>query len=63
MLVQWGVDEANRLGLPAYLEATEAGHMLYPSCGFKDVEELKIDTAKFGKEGIHLNWAMRRDPS
>ncbi len=61
MLVQWGVNEAARLRLPMYLESTATGHELYKSCGFRDVEELNVDMTKYGGDGIHTSWAMRRD--
>lgn len=39
MLVMWGVEEAKRRNLPAYLESSEEGHSLYLSCGFRDIDK------------------------
>jgi hypothetical protein len=61
MLVQWGLDEAQKLSLPAYLESSPAGHNLYLSCGFSDVERMDIDLSEFGGSGIYSTWAMRKD--
>lgn len=44
MLVNWGVEEAKKLGLPAYLESSPAGHSLYLRSGFRDVN---IHSSKF----------------
>jgi len=71
MLVQACLAEAARLKLPAYLESSPAAHKLYLSCGFVDIEELSVDmtkhgmddVSKFGGDGIHRTWAMRKDVS
>jgi len=60
MLVERCLEDADRLGLPASLESSPEGHKLYLSCGFRDVEVLKIDMARFGGEGIHTSYAMER---
>ncbi|PGH17835.1 hypothetical protein AJ80_04658 [Polytolypa hystricis UAMH7299] len=41
-LMKWGMDRAQSLGLPCYLEATEMGHPLYQKLGFKDVDVVEI---------------------
>jgi hypothetical protein len=46
-----GVEEARRLGLPAWLEASEAGYSVYRRCGFRDGERMELD---FGKYGLGL---------
>ena len=33
-LVEWGVHEADRLGLETFIEATDDGKPLYEACGF-----------------------------
>lgn len=43
MLVQWGVDIADELHIPAYLESSPAGHSLYQKFGFKDIDELVLN--------------------
>jgi len=60
MLVQRFLEEADRLALPAFLESSPEGHQLYLSCGFRDVERLDIDMARFGAQGIHTTYAMER---
>ena len=46
MLVQWGIERAATLGLPAYLEASPAGYPLYLKLGFYkiDVVIVKAET-------------------
>ncbi|ROW01253.1 hypothetical protein VMCG_05991 [Cytospora schulzeri] len=60
MLVSWGVEEAARRDLPAYLESSEAAHNLYLKHQFQDMEELVLDFSKWGVEKPHRTWAMIR---
>ena len=60
MLLQWGIDEARKHGLPLYLDSTPTGHELYKRYGFKDVELLSVDLSKFGAAQTHDTWAMIR---
>ncbi|KAI1163673.1 acyl-CoA N-acyltransferase [Nemania serpens] len=58
MLVMWGIEEAKKLGLPAFLESSEAGHSLYESCGFRDTDKQVVDFTKWGKRGEVINCFM-----
>lgn len=58
MLVSWGVEEAARRGLPAYLESTEAAHNVYLRHDFYDIEELVVDLGKWGMEKPERTWSM-----
>ena len=60
MLLQQGIMIADEAGLPCYLEGSPAGHRLYLSMGFKDVERLDMDMAKFGGQGSHPHYVMIR---
>ena len=60
MLLHWGLKVADELGLEAYLEASSAGHHLYQSAGFKDIETLDIDMSKYGGHGVHQHFVMTR---
>jgi N-acetylglutamate synthase-like GNAT family acetyltransferase len=42
LLVQWGVDVAEQLGLPIYLEATSKGCGLFESAGFERLTHEKL---------------------
>jgi GNAT superfamily N-acetyltransferase len=48
LLVQWGLDKADELGVPAYLEGSIAGVKLYKSVGYEVVGELVFDTTPYG---------------
>ncbi|KAI2618484.1 acyl-CoA N-acyltransferase [Hypoxylon sp. NC1633] len=63
MLVQWGVEEARRLGLIAYLDASEEGHLMYQKHGFRDIELLSLDMSQWGPTQKHNIWSMIWDPS
>ncbi|GAW19972.1 hypothetical protein ANO14919_094650 [Xylariales sp. No.14919] len=58
MLVMWGVEEAKKLGMPAFLESSEEGHSLYLSCGFRDIDVQAIDCTKWGKPRDLINYVM-----
>lgn len=49
-LIQWGLDEADRLGLIAYLEASADGVRLYEQTGFEKVKDVYMDLRPFGVE-------------
>lgn len=52
MLVQWGLDRAEEMRVPAYLEAGVNGKPVYEKMGFGDVGgELVVDLGKGGGEG------------
>lgn len=39
MLIRWGVEQAKKDGIPAYLEASVQGKPVYERCGFRQVGE------------------------
>lgn len=61
MLMRWGIDEAQRLGLPAWLESSPEGKRLYESCGFKVVDVHEFDMSKYGVPGVHHSYAMLKE--
>ncbi|KAK7752439.1 hypothetical protein SLS62_005592 [Diatrype stigma] len=63
MLVNWGIEEAKRRGLPAYLVSSEAGHPLYQKWGFRDLGLLRVDFSKWGATEKQNNWVMIYEPS
>ncbi|RDI89548.1 hypothetical protein Vi05172_g730 [Venturia inaequalis] len=62
LLIQWGVDEMDRLGLIGYLEGSTAGRPLYERFGFEGVRELVWDSRPYGGTGIDTHLAMFRQP-
>ena len=48
MLVKWGTDKADELGLESYLEGSSQGRPLYERHGFQPVREIKCDLSEFG---------------
>ena len=64
MLMQWGVEEADRRGLPCFLEASSHGKGLYAKFGFVEKEELgfsvDISPERDGSE-MYKHWVMVRD--
>lgn len=48
LLVAFGVHEADKLGLPAYTEASPEGLGLYLKHGFKEVDRVTVDLEQWG---------------
>jgi hypothetical protein len=53
MMLQWGCNLADQLGVPAWVEASEEGNYLYKAFGFYDFEKIVGEL-----EGTY----MKRDP-
>lgn len=62
MLLQWGINKADSLGLPAFLESSAMGKPLYERMGFQTKEVSVFDLTKYGLEGEDTNTAMIREP-
>jgi GNAT superfamily N-acetyltransferase len=61
MLTRWGIEEAKKLRLPAFVESSEAAHRLYMKCGFLDVDIYTVDMWKWGAENPHTTYLMISD--
>ncbi|KAF2253765.1 acyl-CoA N-acyltransferase [Trematosphaeria pertusa] len=62
-LLKWGMQKADELGLPVYLESSTEGHHFYQKHGFKDVDVLRIDFSQFGGGDVmHVAPLMIREP-
>ncbi|KZZ96836.1 Acyl-CoA N-acyltransferase [Moelleriella libera RCEF 2490] len=62
-LLNWGIAEADRLGLPAYLESTPEGRVLYERHGWREVGRLVVDLSKWGGPADLTSTLMVRLPS
>jgi hypothetical protein len=62
MLLQQGIELAEKEGRKIYLESTAAGRPLYAKLGWKVVDVLSVDLKQFGGEGPGENWVMLRNP-
>lgn len=47
-MVEWGLKEADRLGIPACLESSEEGRKLYEKLGFEEVARHTVDFSRWG---------------
>ncbi|CRG89379.1 hypothetical protein PISL3812_06415 [Talaromyces islandicus] len=61
-LLQWGLDEADRLGLITFLESTREGRPLYEKYGFEPTTVDTLELAPFGLEGSLTHTGMVRQP-
>jgi GNAT superfamily N-acetyltransferase len=60
LLMQKFVEDIDKVGLEAYLEASEIGRPLYVKFGFQPIFEKRFDLSNYGAEGIELNTVMLR---
>ncbi|KAK7187025.1 hypothetical protein DPSP01_005910 [Paraphaeosphaeria sporulosa] len=59
ILVKWGIEQAERDGVPAYLEAGVMGRPIYERYGFIQVGELlEVDLKEGGGEGVFVMCKM-----
>ncbi|KAI9704370.1 MAG: hypothetical protein M1836_007233 [Candelina mexicana] len=61
-LLEWGLERADTLGIPSYLEASKAGYGLYQKHGYEEVDEVVTDMGKWGGEGVYRHICMIRQP-
>jgi GNAT superfamily N-acetyltransferase len=55
MLMQKGLDKADELGIPAYLEASPAGIHLYKKLGYLPLKEFMFEATKYGAKENDLH--------
>ncbi|KAI1416838.1 acyl-CoA N-acyltransferase [Hypoxylon sp. FL1857] len=72
LMLKWGTDKADELGLEAFVESTDIGRKAYEKAGFKVIDELNLDAhtdapneefnASREKFGCPMHaWVMKRD--
>ena len=62
-ILQWGFAQADESGLPAYLEASDEGALLYEKRGFERVGNFVTDLKRWGGEGLLEAPLMVRQPN
>ncbi|KAK1144639.1 hypothetical protein N8T08_004942 [Aspergillus melleus] len=58
-----GLEEADRRGIPAWVESTSEAYAFYRSCGFSEVGKVTMDLRKYGADGIVPTYCMLRPKS
>lgn len=53
MHLKWGIEEADKLGLPIYLESSVKGKGLYEKTGFQSLGLLPLDWSKYSEDMTH----------
>ncbi|KAF1356348.1 acyl-CoA N-acyltransferase [Delphinella strobiligena] len=56
--MKWGLDRADELGLPAYLESSRQGRGLYERWGFRVVKLLPFDAREYGHSASADHYVM-----
>lgn len=63
-LVRWGVERADALGVPVYLESSPEARRLYERFGFEVVKQVSFEMDQFGREDlsgtVDVNTVMMR---
>lgn len=62
MLVKWGCDKADELGIMAACTASTAGEFVYKKNGFEVRKAVEMDLSPFGADEIELRRFMVREP-
>jgi predicted GNAT family N-acyltransferase len=62
MLLNWGIDKAEEMGVPCYLQASSEGEKLYEKFGFEVLSAEEFDLVKYGLEGREMMVEMVRWP-
>lgn len=63
MILKHFADEADKLGLESYLEASEKGQPLYEKFGYETVEVFVVDLSKWDGPEKSENCLMVRKPT
>ncbi|ORY68338.1 acyl-CoA N-acyltransferase [Pseudomassariella vexata] len=61
LLVKQCLEEAKALGIPTWVESSEAAHKLYLKCGFRDVDLHAVDLSQWDAPDLHQTWLMIRE--
>ena len=64
MLIEWGLAEADRRGMEAYVEGTYLGRSVYERNGFVVMHKVdsKFETSNPGQEWLRMVVEMRENP-
>jgi hypothetical protein len=62
MLLNWGLERADKTQLPAFLESSAMGRPLYARLGFEVKEVVEWDLTKYGLKGSDTSTVMIRPP-
>lgn len=54
MMVQWGLEQCKREGVPAYLESTTEAAPLYAKNGFKVADDLSLSIEGKGNNIVNV---------
>lgn len=63
LLLRWGIERAEEMGLPCYLQASEEGKRLYEKHDFQVTDVREFDLSEYGLEGVEIMTEMMRQPS
>jgi hypothetical protein len=53
-LVEWGLQQADKLGVPAYLSSSPDGYHVYSKLNFRELDHLTFSVEEYGGEGTYV---------
>lgn len=60
LILKWGLEQAEKAGVPAYLEAVPEAKHLYEAHGFKEVARQTVDCTAYGMPGVTFELARMK---
>ena len=62
LLLKHGLEKADSLGLPVYLDCSVGGKPLYERYGFKVIGDFPLNCSEYGGRSNGTHWLMLREP-
>lgn len=62
LLVRWGTDKADELGLPAFVCASPAGRPLYAKLGYQQIDAWTVKPEEWDGDHDRVFVEMKRGP-
>ena len=60
MMVKYGIDAAERMGIDIFVLAFEMGVEIYRKLGFELLEQITLDDSEFGGAGVFHRYYFER---
>lgn len=61
ILVRWGIELSDKIGLPCYVQASEQGRRLYQHHGFEEIDTVEFNLSDYGLDGVAKMTEMTRE--
>ncbi|KAH7062471.1 hypothetical protein B0J12DRAFT_238657 [Macrophomina phaseolina] len=62
LIIQWGIDKADEVGIEVYVDSSEARKQVYEKFGFRALKRIEFNMSQLGYEGMDVHTSMLRPP-